>query len=470
MIGLAFYAHLLTLVKLTTITLQAAIQASYINFLQWITELFPRHLKFVLDVATTNFHVPVLEWQKGAVDISYFLEGVTCGGSYFTSLLKASGMEGLCYLWKYHPSQFSGPIAAHAVHIGDVAFVHEWLDSSKSPEDYTLALWTAIKESKLEIAKILWDFGVRISDENFPSLVGSVTDLEMLKWVSSVTTYDNEKYQGALHTACRIGSKNMVTWLMEEKGAKLSPHDMQSLVRSENFELLKWAREQGGQWDEGAASAVVEESLPLEMLLWMIEEGCPYDGEELMNTAIDMPKNSEILEWLHESQEIPFSEELFDSLWPTCVENLEYLLQATNHQLTPEEVWDLAEYEPAVMIPFLIRKCGQALGIEFLYLIAQKNDLDALKAIYFGDDPHPLQIWDANTVSLLLYTKSWGVFDWGVAHGVIVDDDAKKLRREVKTKAERKQCVAERNPEFCAAVWPNLKRKVAEWRANARIS
>lgn len=460
------------LVKLNSIILQEAVVAGYVNFLQWATELFPRHLKFVLDLAKTNFHVPVLEWQKGELDISYFLEGVMHGGHYFTGLLKKAGLEGLRYLWKYHPSKFSGPIAAHAVLIGDVAFAREWLDPSNPPEDYTLALMTALSKSKFEMTKLLWEFGVRIP-KGYPQrrAIENVGDLEFLKWISSVTSYDNTEYQDVMRNACSIGSKDMITWLLDEKGLEWPPDAMLHLLRgrsTELFEFLKWTRERGCPWDNEATVAVVDESLPLEMLKWMIEEGCPHDDEQLMALAVEMPKNSEILKWLHEVQDIPFPDDLFDSLWPTCADNLEYLLQATNRQLTNEELWDLANFEPSVMIPFLMRKYGRALDIEMLFIISQSGDLEALNAIYFGEDPRPHQIWDADVVSLLLWTESWDMFDWGVKHGLIVDDEAKRFRKEEKPEAERQAHILERNPEFRTAVGV-LERNSASWQENSHL-
>lgn len=190
---------------------------------------------------------------------------------------------------------------------------------------------TALLEGRLEVVEWLLGWGATLPSVAC-EMIASTGDLEKLKWVcerggkvsqdiawqavlrghTEIVRWMKERkaiddfwlHHDVVETVAAAGHWEMLRWLMFEEGIRSNDATLCIFIaRKGDIELLRRARDEAGcTWTKSTCTSAAMHG-HLELLTWLIENGCPWDPQECLAAASTPPPQPHVIAWIQQHKE-----------------------------------------------------------------------------------------------------------------------------------------------------------------------
>lgn len=253
--------------------------------------------------------------------------------------------------------------------------------------------------------------------------------LELLKWL-----HENGFPMDCLTTtfAAEIGRLDILEWATQN-GCSWDDDISCAAVKSGKLEVLQFLREKNCSWDEDTCNIAAEKGY-LDILSWCIKNGCRYNDEKFIDRAC-AAGHLNILEWLYENWNAPYSREFF---FGACIGeaasngHIHILQWAIDNDIELES--DLyssaALYCKLDVIKFLLEnECPIEDENDACECAVRNNNLETLKFLVENNFP-----FDITTITILaIDRKYYDILKWILETDLITLNNMKKMATHKKS-------------------------------------
>jgi hypothetical protein len=194
---------------------------------------------------------------------------------------------------------FSGAARGCHIQVLDwLQIIYGWPDAGEDAVDRTCD--AIASTGRLDILKWALDMDCPW-DESCANICASGGHMEMFHWIMSNRELFEINESRLVNDAALGGHLELLQWAIKEYGLKWNVFTFGWAVRSGNFELMKWARNNECPWDARTCTAAARLGR-LDVLEWARRENCPWDAQTC--TAAAEKGHLHVLEWAR-SRESP---------------------------------------------------------------------------------------------------------------------------------------------------------------------
>lgn len=344
-----------------------------LKIVQWMNAFFkiPFTNKTVF-MAAKSGDVEFMDWASDNVEYTHdrgekvYFHAASRGNLNIIKLLVEWG-------WQFNENL--GFTAARCGHIDILEWIFE--NSDKNFDiNHRLCVFAA-KGGHIHVLEWLRDHGCKPSMWNIGEFAAANGDIKMMKWA-----LDNSCSFGSIGQMYKIKDVRTLEWA-KNHGITINSGIWTHAVKDENFEMLKWLRDNGCRWNptKNLFNAAVENG-HVRVLKWLLDNGYELNYDAIF-TLSAFKGHIQILEWL-KVMGFPFDGKM--CIFPVKKGKLDTLKWLKDYGCRFDE-----------------RMCARA---------AKAGDLEMLK--WLRDNGYP---WDERTCKNALNAKNLKLLKWARKNG-----------------------------------------------------